>query len=54
MLIGIEMRQKKLLGIGKRRNRFESINVLKDKKAVDKYGEKGKEGVVEVTMKKNK
>ncbi|MDO6750059.1 hypothetical protein, partial [Gilvimarinus sp. 1_MG-2023] len=27
------------------------INVLKDKKAIEKYGEKGKEGGVEITSK---
>lgn len=32
---------------------IESINVLKDKAATDKYGEKGKNGVVEITMKKS-
>ncbi len=32
---------------------IESINVLKDKSAIDKYGTKGKNGVVEITMKKN-
>ena len=32
---------------------IESINVLKDKKATDKYGEKGKSGVIEITMKKS-
>jgi len=31
---------------------FESIDVLKDKSATDKYGEKGKYGVLEITMKK--
>ncbi|GGF75676.1 M56 family metallopeptidase [Wenyingzhuangia marina] len=30
-----------------------SISVLKDKHATDKYGKKGKDGVVEITMKKN-
>ena len=30
---------------------IESINVLKDKAATDKYGDQGKEGVVEITMK---
>jgi TonB family protein len=29
-----------------------SINVLKDKSATDKYGEKGKDGVIEITTKK--
>ena len=29
-----------------------SISVLKDKHATDKYGEKGKDGVIEITMKK--
>lgn len=31
-----------------------SINVLKGEKAIEKYGEKGKNGVVEITMKENK
>lgn len=31
-----------------------SITVLKDKHATDKYGEKGKDGVIEITMKKKK
>ncbi|HYK45964.1 MAG TPA: N-acetylmuramoyl-L-alanine amidase [Parafilimonas sp.] len=31
----------------------EQINVLKGKEAADKYGEKGKGGVVEITLKKN-
>ncbi len=31
---------------------IESINVLKDKHATDKYGEKGKYGVLEITLKK--
>ncbi len=31
---------------------IESINVLKDKPATDKYGDKGKNGVVEITLKK--
>lgn len=30
----------------------ESINVLKDKSAIDKYGEKGKNGVIEIFSKK--
>jgi len=33
-------------------NKIESINVLKDKSAVEKYGEKGKNGVIEITTKK--
>ncbi|MDO6738856.1 M56 family metallopeptidase [Wenyingzhuangia sp. 2_MG-2023] len=33
------------------RNNIKLINVLKDKKAIEKYGEKGKEGVVEITSK---
>ncbi|MDO3694536.1 M56 family metallopeptidase [Wenyingzhuangia sp. chi5] len=33
---------------------IQSINVLKDKHATDKYGEKGKDGVIEITMKKKK
>ena len=32
---------------------IESINVLKDKTAVDKYGEEGKNGVVLINLKKN-
>ena len=31
---------------------IESINVLKDKSAIDKYGEKGKNGVIEIFLKK--
>ena len=31
---------------------IESISVLKEKSATDKYGEKGKNGVIEVTKKK--
>ncbi len=31
---------------------IESVNVLKDKTATDKYGEKGKNGAIEVTLKK--
>ncbi len=31
---------------------IESMNVLKDKAATDKYGDKGKNGVIEVTLKK--
>jgi HSP20 family molecular chaperone IbpA len=33
-------------------NNIQSINVFKDKSATEKYGEKGKNGVVEITMKK--
>lgn len=33
-------------------NAIESINVLKDKPAIDKYGDKGKDGVLEITTKK--
>jgi len=33
-------------------NTIESINVLKDETAVDKYGDKGKDGVLEITTKK--
>ena len=29
-----------------------SINVLKDKSAIEKYGEKGKNGVIEIKLKK--
>ena len=32
--------------------KIESINVLKDKSAVDVYGEKGKNGVIEIKLKK--
>ena len=32
---------------------IESMNVLKGKMAIDKYGDKGKHGVVEITMKSN-
>ncbi|HEX5150913.1 MAG TPA: N-acetylmuramoyl-L-alanine amidase [Parafilimonas sp.] len=35
-------------------NTIESINVLKDKNATDKYGDKGKYGVVEITLKDKK
>ncbi|GAB7089419.1 hypothetical protein JCM15579A_35230 [Marinifilum fragile] len=31
---------------------IESINVLKDKSTIDKYGEKGKQGAIEITLKK--
>jgi len=31
---------------------IESVNVLKDKSATDKYGDKGKNGVIEITLKK--
>ncbi|MEO7834223.1 MAG: energy transducer TonB, partial [Ginsengibacter sp.] len=34
-------------------NNIQSINVLKDKKAIDKYGEKGKNGVIEIITKNN-
>ncbi len=34
-------------------NTIESIDVLKDKTATDKYGDKGKNGVVEITSKKS-
>lgn len=33
-------------------NTIESINVLKDKSAIKKYGEEGKNGVIEITSKK--
>ena len=33
-------------------DQIESVNVLKDKNATDKYGEKGKNGVLEITLKK--
>ena len=34
-------------------NTIKSINVLKGENAVKKYGDKGKNGVVEITSKKN-
>ena len=34
-------------------NNIESINVLKDEKAIAKYGEKAKDGVIEITSKGN-
>ena len=34
-------------------NAIESVSVLKDKSATDKYGVKGKDGVIEITTKKN-
>jgi TonB-dependent SusC/RagA subfamily outer membrane receptor len=34
-------------------NEIESINILKDKSAFDKYGERGNNGVIEITLKKN-
>ena len=33
-------------------NSVQSMNILKDKPATDKYGEKGKDGVIEITSKK--
>jgi hypothetical protein len=30
---------------------IESVNVLKGKTAEDKYGEKGKNGIIEITLK---
>ncbi len=29
-----------------------SVTILKDKSAIDKYGEKGRDGVIEITLKK--
>ena len=34
-------------------NTIKSINVLKGENALKKYGEKGKNGVIEITTKKN-
>jgi beta-lactamase regulating signal transducer with metallopeptidase domain len=34
-------------------NSILSVNILKDKAAIDKYGDKGKDGVIEITTKKN-
>ena len=33
---------------------IESINVIKGEKALEEYGEKGKNGVIQITTKKNK
>ncbi len=33
--------------------RIKSINILKDQKAIEKYGEKGKDGVIEIYTKEN-
>ena len=33
-------------------NDIRSVSVLKDKSATDKYGEKGRDGVIEIAMKK--
>ena len=33
-------------------NEIESINVLKGEAAIKKYGDKGKDGVIEITTKK--
>jgi hypothetical protein len=35
-------------------NTIESIFILKDEKAIEKYGDEGKNGVVEIKIKKNK
>ncbi|GAA4306761.1 M56 family metallopeptidase [Aestuariibaculum suncheonense] len=50
ILDGKEMPSDKLSNISP--ENIESINVLKDKAAIDKYGEKAKNGVVEITSKK--
>lgn len=34
-------------------NTIDSVSVLKSEKAIEKYGEKGKNGVIEVVTKKN-
>ncbi len=34
-------------------NKIESVNVLKETSAIDKYGEKGKNGVIEINLKKD-
>lgn len=47
---GVEATKKHVVKINP--DKIESINVLKDKMATDKYGEKGKNGVVEITLKK--
>jgi beta-lactamase regulating signal transducer with metallopeptidase domain len=49
---GKEVKNKKLDDIDP--NSIESINVLKGESATKKYGKKGKEGVIEITLKKKK
>ncbi|MFI1770738.1 TonB-dependent receptor plug domain-containing protein [Thalassobellus citreus] len=48
---GKELPHEKLENI--KPDNIESMKVLKDKKAIDKYGKKGENGVVEITTKKN-
>ncbi len=50
ILNGKEIDEKTLEAISP--NQIESVNVIKDKNAIEKYGEKGKNGVVEVFLKK--
>ena len=46
------MKNKKLDDIDP--NSIESISVLKGESATKKYGKKGKDGVIEITLKKKK
>lgn len=50
ILNGQEIDEKALSAIST--NNIESVNILKDKNAVERYGEKAKNGVVEVVLKK--
>lgn len=49
---GIELRKKAFGNIDP--NDIEKVDILKDEKAIEKYGDKGKYGVVLITLKKNK
>jgi hypothetical protein len=49
---GKEIKNKKLKDFSPRI--IESINVLKGESAIEKYGDKGKNGVIEITLKKGK
>jgi TonB-dependent SusC/RagA subfamily outer membrane receptor len=35
-------------------NQIETVSIMKDKDAIAKYGEKAKDGVIEIETKKNK
>ncbi|AUP80965.1 M56 family metallopeptidase [Flavivirga eckloniae] len=52
ILDGNEITEKELRSIDE--NAINSINLLKDKSATKKYGDKGKNGVIEITTKKQK
>jgi hypothetical protein len=52
ILDGKEVKEKKFKGISP--DNIATINVYKGDKAVEKYGKKAKDGVVEITTKKNK